>query len=521
MTQPIEAVQGAVSPWIEPFRRTEPQRDAAHLLGRIGLGSLGFGGTVATLMMIRRANERKLLDEEKAKAQLKVPVYVTGKDTRRKTASAWTKGVAASLGLLGLGGTAAGLAYANDGTDGKRSANPAARVFNTATGLIPGGQMLREEQDRYLDIPGTIRGEYAKSLTNVPWFVPGAFGVTLLGMGAGYKGVNALGNFMARRRLEQERDRAKKEFEQALDSEAESKLGAALDEFVTACEQCAPSIKEASMLEWYLALLGTAGVLGGITGAYNGYSNSTQKDRLATLNKVREMQLAKRRNEELSLVPQHIRFQRGMEDFEEIPHGYGRTPYDDDDDDYDYDDDDNPYHGLYRKKADLVRTMAKGAWQGGKHLLGGLPRVGRAAATVPKYLVKNQPLTTLAAGGLLGAEGMGHIADRYGSPWGRWKPSTWVFNRFADNQPLRDAQGNPVWGTRRLYSADPNDFTEMKWGWNPFSERGFGWRFRREPVPRRRVAVPDTPSITELVRKSNPSITMRRKMNERFYDYIQ
>ena len=504
----IDAIRDAVRPWVEPFRRAAPQRDAARMLGRIGLGSLGFGGAAAMLMSLRRSNERKLLDEEKAKAQLMVPVYDTETDPRRKNASVRGKAVAATLGVLGLGGTAAGIAYANNGADGKTSANPAARVFNTATGLIPGGQALREEQERYLDLPGTIRGEHAKSFMDVPWFVPGALGVSLLGLGAGYTGVNAMGNWMAKRRLERKRRKAQRMFEESLHAEQQSKLGAALDEFVTACEECAPSIKEASMLEWYLALLGTAGVAGGLAGAYNGYDKAAQKHRLSALKKIRQMQLAKRRNEELSLVPQSMRIGDQASQREETSDDRG-------------DSSDSVPH---RKSADLVRNLALGLWKGGKNLFRGagnaIPSIGHGAVNTTKYLAQKQPLTTLTAASLLGAEGMGHVADRYNNPWGRWKPSTWVFNRFADNQPLRDAQGNPIWGTRRLYSADPNDFAEMKWSWNPFSERGFGWRFRREPQPRRRVAVTDAqPPITELVKKSNPSITMRRKMNERFYDY--
>ncbi len=503
MTNTRDTIRATAGSLLEPFTRTQPQRDAARMLGRIGVGSLGFGGAAAALMMLRRKNERKLLDEEKAKATLAIPVYAPASEPARKNASVRSKAVAAALGALGLGSATAGILYGNTGTDGKDSANPASRVFNTVSGLVPGGHVLREEQDRYLDLPGTIRGEHAKSYPNVPWFAPGALGVSLLGLGTGYAGVNALGNYVAKRRLEKKRDKAKKLFDESLRVEQQSKLGTALEEFVTACERCAPSVKEASMLEWYLALLGTAGVAGGMAGTYNGYNSAAQKHRLAALKKIRQMQLAKRRNEELTLVPQPIPIE-----------GQAGTPAPSDGAE-----NDDPL----RKSADLVRDMVKGLWRGGKYLYQGakttLPAAGRRAAKVPKYLIEKQPWTTATVGGLAAAEGAGHLADRYGSPLGRWKPSTWVFNRFADNQPLRDGEGNPRWGTRRLYSADPNDFAEMKWSWNPFSERGFGWRFRREPRPRRQVLVTDQQPITELAKKSNPSITMRRKMNERFYDY--
>lgn len=513
VTDSVIPVREEAMRWFEPFQKTQPQRDAARILGKIGIGSLGFGAGAAALMMLRRKNEQKLLDEEKAKAQLHVPVFVPVDENRKKKeASAGRKAIAVGLGLLGLGSTAAGIAYANDGKDGKDSANPAARVFNTATGIIPGGQAFRDEQDRYLDLPGTIRGDHAKSYENVPWFAPGVLGVSLLGLGAGYGGINALGNMAAKWKLERKKKKAKKMHEDALMGEYRSKLGSVLDEYVTLCEELAPSVKEASMLEWYLALLGTAGVAGGLAGTYNGFQGAKQKHRLTALKKIREMQLAKRRSEELHLVPDYRPLPPEKADPEKKPERPTDEELDDD------------ITVPQQKSADLIRQLAKGLWRGTKYLGGktvkGVSGTSRQAAKVPRYLAKEQPLTTATVGGLLAAEGAGRVADHYGSPLGQWKPSQWITNRFMENQPLTDANGNPVWGTRRLYSGDPNDFAEMKWSWNPLSERGFGWRFRKQPRPRRRVLVTDSdPSITELVRKSNPSTSMRRRMNERFYDY--
>jgi hypothetical protein len=459
---------------------------------------LGVGGTAALLMTLRRRHERELLDEEQAKALLPIPIYVPSEESH-KSASSVTKAVAAGLGTLGLAGTVAGLAYGNNGVDGVDSANPASRLFNTATGLLPGGRALRDEQERYADLPGTIRGEHAKTFAGIPWFVPGALGVSLLGLGTGYAGVNALGNALARRKLKKRRRQAIRLYDEALRNEQTSKLGTALEAFVTACEELAPSVKQASVLEWYLALLGTAGVAGGMAGTYHGYQGANQKFRLAALKTLRKAQLAKRRSTELSLVPRIHRLPPAGDESQER---------------------DDPAE----KTADLVRQLGGLLWQGGKSLAKGtvrrIPGAARATVKVPKYLATKQPLTTLTAGGILGAEGLGRLADRHNSPWGQWKPSNWGFNRFAENQPLNDAEGNPIWGTRRLYSADPNDYPDMRWSWNPLSDRGFGWRFRKEPTPQRVILAPTVrPSVTELVKASNPSIAMRRKMNEQFYDY--
>lgn len=504
------AVRDHAQSAVAPFQRTAPQREAARVLGRLGLGSLGFGSTAAIAMMLRRKHEKALLDEEKAQALLEVPVFVNEPEKRQgdKSASATAKVVAGGLGLLGLGGTAAGLAYSNGSTEGKTSANPASRVFNTATGIVPFGNALRDEQERYLDLPGTIRGEHAKNFYDVPWFLPGALGVSLLGLGAGYSGINAVGNTLARRKLQRRKKKVEKYFEDALRKSAGSELGMLLDEFVTLCEDLAPSVKEASVLEWYLALLGTAGLAGGMAGTYHGYQGATQKHRLSAMNKIRQLQLAKRRSEELSLIPKIIAVE-SPEKPETAPKKNEREESDED---------------SMRKSADLVRNLAKGLWRGTKYLGGkavqGAGAVGQKARNAGSYVKQNEPYTAMTIGGLAAAEGLGRLADRFGSPLGRWKPSSWVTSRFMENQPLTDARGRPVHGTRRLYSGDPNDFAEMQWSWNPLSERGFGWRFRRQPRARRRVTVPDSdPSITELAARSNPSITMRRRMNERFYDY--
>ena len=490
--------------WLAPFQKTQPQRDAAGILKQTALAATGLGGAAALMMMIRRKNEKSLLDEEQAKALLPIPVYIAQEeDASQKTGSTTTKLIAAGLGTLGLGGTAAGLYYGNNGQDGVESSNPAARVFNSATGLFPGGQALREEQERYADLPGTIRGDHAKSLVNVPWFVPGMLGVSLLGLGTGYAGVNAIGNALAKRKLKKKRQSAVRLYEEALKNEQWSKLGSVLDEFITACEEHAPSVKEASLLEWYLALLGTAGVAGGLAGTYNGYQGAAQKHRLAALKKIRQLQLAKRRDEELNLIPSRkaVPLPTALQQREDEP---------------------QEERGL--KTADLVRSLAKNLWRASRSVARGtskaIPVAAKASLKLPKYLAKEQPLTTLTAGGLLGAEGLGRIADHYQNPWGRWKPSHWVFNRFADNQPLVDSQGNPVWGTRRRYSANPDDYPDMRWSWNPLSERGFGWRFRKQPTPQRVIVIPQAnPNISELVQNSSPSIAMRRKMNEQFYDY--
>lgn len=111
MPNTLERIESLVGPWVEPFRRTEPQREAARMLGRLGIGSVGFGSMAAALMMARRKNERKLLDEEKAKAMLPIPVYVESDESGyEKSASVRGKAIAAGLGLLGLGTTAAGIA---------------------------------------------------------------------------------------------------------------------------------------------------------------------------------------------------------------------------------------------------------------------------------------------------------------------------------------------------------------------------------------------------------------------------
>ena len=318
---------------VEPFQRTEAQRDAARALGTLGLTSLGFGGAAALAMSLRRKNERKLLDEQRARALLHVPVYdeASGDKSEKRAFFPWNtvgrgwKALAPKplaplvknhwgkgLGILGGGGLAvAGLASEPQVADGQGEANPFRRAWNDASGLashIPGigGVVdgLRDEKTKLTDLAATIRGEHATNFPSVPWFVPGAVATTMLGLGGGYTGVNAITDSLAKRKLTRKKKKAKESLEAALAAEQHSKLGAVMNAFIDACEEAAPSVKEASLVEWYLAALGAAAMSGGMAGAYNGYQEAGQKHRLAALNRIRHLQLAKRRNEDLMLVPE-------------------------------------------------------------------------------------------------------------------------------------------------------------------------------------------------------------------------
>jgi hypothetical protein len=102
---------------------------------------------------------------------------------------------------------------------------------------------------------GTLRGGNAAAWYNVPWFWPAAILTAAGGLGTGYYGVNSLSDYLTKRNLRKRREKAQQSLEDAFAMEQSSKLGAVLEEFVNVCEEYAPTIKDASVTEGYLAML--------------------------------------------------------------------------------------------------------------------------------------------------------------------------------------------------------------------------------------------------------------------------
>ena len=266
----------------------QAQRDAFKNIGIAGGVTLGVGGLAGLMMNLRRKHEKRLLDEEAAKATLAVPIYSSPQKGKKKKAAS----VGDFVEALHIPG--------------------AKSVYDTVSG-IPGylynaGKSAIEfgntEKDHLLNFTDTLKGSNAKSYGQVPWFWPLALGGSMAGLAAGYHGVNSISDAWSRRKLKKKRDEAKRMVEEALRAEQNSKLGSALEEFVSAADAVMPQTKEASLLQAYLAMMLTTAGLGAGLGAYNGYRTATQAQRLGALNKVRAAQLANRRREDLMLVPQ-------------------------------------------------------------------------------------------------------------------------------------------------------------------------------------------------------------------------
>jgi len=163
--------------------------------------------------------------------------------------------------------------------------------------------------------PAAPPGNAASAVTEYPFALPLGL-ATLIGAGGlGYMGARGLMNFGRKRRLRRQRDRAKQRFLETLASERETKLSSAIDAFVSACEEKV-SVKEASAVNTFLALLGTAGVLGGGLGLFNGLkSERGDLQRIRALREARKRQLAMqeefepRVDPDLSFLPQWSRGQ--------------------------------------------------------------------------------------------------------------------------------------------------------------------------------------------------------------------
>jgi len=125
-------------------------------------------------------------------------------------------------------------------------------------------------------------------------------GAPVVGAGLGYVGVRSLMDASRRRRQIAARNRAKREFAEALLAEREqaktSALNSAIDDFISACEE-KELVKEADMINpaWntFLGLMLLAGGGSGLLGLYNGLkSEPADLRRIRALRQARQQHLA-------------------------------------------------------------------------------------------------------------------------------------------------------------------------------------------------------------------------------------
>jgi hypothetical protein len=163
---------------------------------------------------------------------------------------------------------------------------------------------------------GTFAGKYAKSLRQVPWMYPTVATLGSISLLGGYKLTDAIIKRRAERKREIALAKARKQFEDALLLEQEmgkgtKKTASVLDEFCDEVERQPefqkqlqlsshnkPQQKTAALLDYYLAALGTTAALGGLFGLSTGYGAASRTERLAALQRARELQLARRREDE-------------------------------------------------------------------------------------------------------------------------------------------------------------------------------------------------------------------------------
>jgi hypothetical protein len=198
-----------------------------------------------------------------------------------------------------------------------------------AKGGIDGGissaiELAKNEAQRASDPVGTFTGKYAKSIGQVPWLYPAAAALGSVSLLGGYKLTDSAIKARAKRKREKALVKARKQFEDALLLEQEmgdtgkgvgkgiGKTASALDEFCNEVERQPavqkllaqqssaqyPLQKTAALLDYYLAALGTTAAMGGLFGLSTGYGAASRTERLSALQRARELQLARRREDE-------------------------------------------------------------------------------------------------------------------------------------------------------------------------------------------------------------------------------
>jgi hypothetical protein len=121
----------------DAMQQSPAQKGTWRVLGTVGAATLGFGGLAALMTSLRRKNERRLMDEQRAKASLSVPVYSDMPLGKHASVGSVLKGVG-TWGLPAAGITAgaglAGYGLAKDpviDAQGNREANVVRRAIHT------------------------------------------------------------------------------------------------------------------------------------------------------------------------------------------------------------------------------------------------------------------------------------------------------------------------------------------------------------------------------------------------------
>jgi hypothetical protein len=415
------------------------QQEAIQNILWAGGGAAAVGGTLGLLSTVYRKHRNKLLNESVPRAALEYPVI---DDPSKSAGFADRFSSSMSGGLRGSMDIGSGLGS----------------IALDAMGS--GGQAIRDEQARVLDPIGTIVGNHAKNWWNVPWAIPATVGALGLGSIGAYKGVRSLVRSHDKASLDRRKRKAKQKFMDALVEEQQSKLGSVLDDYIDAVVEAAPSIKEASALELYLAGLGLAGLGGGIYGFSRSYGPSKKKSDREALEQVRALQEAKYRFETPEIIPDY----RLLED---------------------------------KKKAPVISDKAASFF----------PTLGNTP-------MKKEALIPLVLGGLAAAEGIGaaiqNLAPGGTDPskymndagwWASYLRPTQIASRIMGMKanPITDSKGRNYYGTWARNSTDPNRTSNLTWKgpisgitwdkdrWTPdFSKmethfRDGGWDFWEKP----------------------------------------
>jgi hypothetical protein len=173
---------------------------------------------------------------------------------------------------------------------------PAAAATTLAGGALYGSGIL-ERINPFAKKPPTLLEQVQQAGSHMlksPYALPATIALGAGGLGVGYMGLNSLLDAARRRSRRRNLARAKERFESALQQEQHSKVGSALEEFISACEQrCAA--KEADVTNTALSTIGLAGLAALALGLHSGYTSEPGSVRkMRELRRAREEQLAKR-----------------------------------------------------------------------------------------------------------------------------------------------------------------------------------------------------------------------------------
>jgi len=175
------------------------------------------------------------------------------------------------------------------------------------------------DDEKLAGLADFLKGDYAKSTSGVPWAIPAAVGAGAAGAYGGWKGIDALLEQRRKGELDDELEKAKREYEEALSGE--TKLAEDLDELYDEVEKQAVSPSDAAGTA--TGLYGVYGGAAALLAAIAAYQYGKKRQRRSLLEAAQE----KRRRSRFARQPVPMQVRPVPKQHEQDPLQASKSPF--------------------------------------------------------------------------------------------------------------------------------------------------------------------------------------------------